>query len=97
MTDAELIADAARHEYLDAQVKGDAGVCCVAKFMYTHAILAGLNAWGYEDRWCYGSYDKAKGALDAWDGADKTEPTGWHRHVDSGRRRDESGVETVMR
>lgn len=96
MTDLELIADAARQGYTDAQVKGDAGVVAICRFMYTWALLSDLSNFGYDGRWCYSSYDKARSALDAWDGADGTEPDGWHRHPDSGRRRDASGVETVM-
>jgi hypothetical protein len=41
-----------------------------------------------EDNYCYHGYAKAKAALDAWDG--EGEPTGWHRHLPSGRRVSES-------
>jgi hypothetical protein len=58
--------------------------------MYTHAIIVGTvgSYLGYDDRWCYDSYERAKTALDAWDG--QSEPEGWHRHPMSGRRRVES-------
>lgn len=64
----------------------DAAIC---KLMYTWAIYADLTAWGYGDRWCFSSYAKALTALAEWDGADDTEPQGWHRHPDSGRRRED--------
>ena len=59
---------------------------CIVRFMYTTGIVTGKigDRFGYSDRWCYASLDKAKAALDAWNGTD--EPTGWHRHPDSGRR-----------
>lgn len=67
------------------------GLC---RFMFTTAIVMGNmdNDFGYEDRWCYHSYEDAQKALDAWDGAG--EPDGWHRHPTSGRRR-QNGLETV--
>lgn len=79
----------------DVQEKGDAGYVCIQRFLFTHAILAGLTRWGYGDRWCFKDYAAAKAALDAWDGQDGTEPSGWHRHPVSGRRRDEHGNETA--
>lgn len=88
-------AHAAENHYADIQRKGDAGIVCIARFMFTHAILSGLNDWGYEDRWCYSSYEKARAALDAWDGLDGTEPAGWHRHPRTGRRVDDDGRQYV--
>lgn len=80
--------------YTDICERGERGACCIARFMFTYAILADLERWGYEDRWCYSSYAKAKAALDAWDGTG--EPEGWHRHPDTGRRVDENGAPYVM-
>lgn len=60
----------------------------VMPLMYTHAIITGRmgDEIGYDDRWCFSSMEKAKAALDVWDGTG--EPQGWHRHPDSGRRRE---------
>lgn len=57
------------------------------QFMFTHAIIVGKlgDQTGYENRWCYADKSKALAALGAWNG--KGEPTGWHRHPVSGRRR----------
>lgn len=55
------------------------------RLIFTHAIIADLSSGYYGDRWCYHTYAQAKAALMAWDG--EGEPTGWHRHPDSGRRR----------
>lgn len=83
--------------YQHIEVKGEAGICCLHRFMYTWAILSGLNNCGHEDRWCFHDYEKAKTAYDSWDGSG--EPTGWHRHPDSGRRRDngDPATEYIMR
>lgn len=67
---------------------GDHGLCCIYKFMYTTAILSGLNDIGYEDRWCYHTKEAALEALLDWAAhPEQAEPEGWHRHPDSGRRR----------
>lgn len=58
----------------------------VMPLLFTYAIIADLTPAYYGDRWCYHSYAAAKVALDTWDG--EGEPTGWHRHPDSGRRRE---------
>lgn len=59
----------------------------ILPLLFTHAIILGRmgDLYGYEDRWCFSDLEKAKAALDAWDGVG--EPQGWHRHPDSGRRR----------
>ena len=59
----------------------------ITRMIFTHAILADLTKWGYGDRWCFSSLAKAVQALDDWNGEEGTEPQGWHRHPDTGRRR----------
>jgi hypothetical protein len=59
----------------------------ISQLAFTYAILAEVHEFGYENRWCYSTYDAAKAALDAWTGEDGTEPQGWHRHPSTGRRR----------
>ena len=74
-----------RDGYTDLRFFANGRTAVLQRLLFTYALLADLNEWGYEDRWCYGSYAKAKAALDAWDG--EGEPSGWHRHPDTGRRR----------
>ncbi|WP_046869335.1 hypothetical protein [Microvirga massiliensis] len=59
----------------------------IRPLMFTHAIFVGQigDKVGYDDRWCYHSYQDAKQALEAWTG--EGEPSGWHRNPRSGRRR----------
>lgn len=66
-------------------------VAALLPFLFTTAIVTVTRErdgfrYGYEDRWCYHTFHAAFAALMAWDGTG--EPAGWHRHPDSGRRRD---------
>lgn len=79
--------------YVDAKkvkMLKDGTVAIVYPFIFTDAILvftpaALLDPWGgYHDRWCY-EPGKACKALDQWDGTG--EPSSWHRHPTTGRRR----------
>jgi hypothetical protein len=38
------------------------------EFAFSTALISGLTAEGYRDRWCYLSYEEAVEALHAWDG-----------------------------
>ena len=61
-------------------------------FVFTTAIVSGLNDCGYEDRWCYHNISDATQALLEWQSRNfEGEPLGWHRHPTSGRRRTETG------
>ena len=82
----ELIEICASNEYRDAQFKGEAGIVAIMPLMFTHAIISEVNRYGYVGRWCYSSYQKARNALDSWDGTG--DPLGWHRHPATGRRYD---------
>lgn len=81
--------------YFEVQEKGEAGIVALMPLLFTVAIVAGIYPYGYEDRWCYKNTPDALAALNAWDGTG--EPTGWHRHPGSGRRRDANGIETIDR
>jgi hypothetical protein len=79
--------------YRDARPISGGRYACIAPLAFTHAIIVGEmhNGEVYDDRWCYRSYEAAKAALDAWDGSG--EPSGWHRHPLSGRRRPDGDPE----
>jgi hypothetical protein len=76
----------ADNDYTDYRAFPNGRDACLTQLMFTCAIIADIEYWGYGDRWCYETYAKAKAALDAWDG--EGEPAGWHRHPDTGRRRE---------
>jgi hypothetical protein len=72
--------------YMDYREFANGNDACITPLMFTCAILSGIEDWGYTDRWCYESYEKARAALYAWNG--EGEPQGWHRHPGTGRRRE---------
>jgi hypothetical protein len=73
--------------YKDCRPLPNNRYAAISPLMYTHAIITGrmLDRTGYENRWCFDSYESAKNAMDEWDGTG--EPYGWHRHPSTGRRR----------
>jgi hypothetical protein len=77
---------------------GDGRFACLWPLLYTTAIVTGR--WGNyhttEDRWCFHDAEKALAALDSWERVRfEGEPTGWHRHPDTGRRVRDDGTEYV--
>ena len=96
MVDATLVLDSPLPPLLTAEELVAAGYpdyrfypngrnAALCPFMFTWAILADLHTLGYEERWCYDTEAGAKAAFAAWNG--EGEPTGWHRHPATGRRR----------
>lgn len=73
--------------YRAVRVLPNGDIAVLNRLMFTVAILSRLNAYGAEDRWCYHTAADALRAYLAWSGEDGTEPGGWHRHPNSGRRR----------
>lgn len=80
----------------DARVQGwrmgtrpDGRAVWVRAFMFTYAIILGRpdDVGTYDDRWCYGTRADAMVAAEAWLAGTEAEPSGWHRHPDTGRRR----------
>jgi hypothetical protein len=66
---------------------GDGRYTGISPLLFHWTLKVGTigDYFGYDDRWCYETEGMAKAALEAWDGVG--EPTGWHRHPYSGRRR----------
>lgn len=97
MTDKErlFLGYLATEGYRDLKLLPGDRWAATFRFIFTEAIIVGrmFNPYDYEDRWCY-SPGHAAAALDAWNG--DGEPTGWHRHPDTGRRVAADGAEYVM-
>lgn len=95
---AEFARFLVENGYTDLHFPGDGRWVGLFDFMFTRAIIVGTvgDLDGYDDRWCYHKGPAASLALDEWESRDFVgEPTGWHRHPLTGRRRDEYGEEYV--
>ena len=72
--------------YRHVKALPDGRVIGVIRLIYHWSIHVNMDEVGYEEKYCFDTYDRAMVAFNTWDGKD--EPPGWHRHVPSGRRRD---------
>ena len=72
---------------------GNGLYAAIKPLLYHWTMIAGEigDIFGYEDRWCYATQELAEKALREWDG--NGEPTGWHRHPATGRRRPDRDAE----
>lgn len=71
----------------------DMGYLCVCEmaeeligihpFIFTTAIIRGIDHTGYEERWCYKTFEDAALALAEWNGLDHP-PGQWHRYLGYG-------------
>ncbi len=60
----------------------------VCPLFFTHRLIIGpVQAETVDDAWCYHDAESAIAAAEAWDPAKDSEPTGWHRHPVTDRRR----------
>lgn len=61
----------------------------VIPMIFTVALVAGHvgDDSGYEDRWCFSGAAAAIAGAVQWHASTEVEPSGWHRHPPSGRRR----------
>lgn len=66
----------------------DGEVWAVAPFSLSNGrLFVGVNPWGYDDFYCFCSYEAALKGLMEFDPATMPEPIGWHRHYGTARRR----------
>ena len=76
------------HGFLYRRDLGDGRAVWIYRMIYTWAVCIGtIGDREYDDRWCYMTLNDARAAMDIWDPLTQPEPTGWHRHPGSGRRR----------
>lgn len=54
--------------YTHVDLRGSAGLCGLHDYLFTCAIVTGLDRFGYFGRYCYESRDEALRAHLAWDG-----------------------------
>ena len=73
--------------YTDFMYRGEDNYC-IAKFLFTYPILVNIDNAGYENRYCYHTYEEAKFYLMQWRGDDFAGiPDGWHRELSTDARR----------
>lgn len=84
ITDERLAQFAADNGYA-AYKRTATGFAFLGKMAFNWRISVG-TLMSVDDSYCYDEYDVALNALQEWDGL-TGEPTGWKRHVQSGRRR----------
>jgi hypothetical protein len=86
---ADLEVDAIPEEiaegYVDIRALPDGRLIGVFKLFFHWTMHVNIDWSGYEDRYCFATYELAKTAFDEWNG--KGDPAGWHKHVGTGRRR----------
>jgi hypothetical protein len=73
----------------------DGRYCGIHRLLYHWTLHVDVHEMGYEERYCYETFEGAMMALMNWDG--KGDPEGWHRHPTTGRRRAPDGHEWVER
>lgn len=58
------------------------GICCIARFIFTTAILYNINEIGYEGRYCFHTYKEALASLIYWkENPELKHPPGnWIKH-----------------
>ena len=62
------------------------GECGLRRFMFTHALVTGLDAYGYAGRYCYETRAEALAALENW--RDSDDPPGpWIKYKGIGGER----------
>ncbi len=62
------------------------GLCGTFRFMFTVAIVIGIDSEGYKGRYCYGSEIEAFHALLTWDGISDP-PGNWIKYKGEGGER----------
>lgn len=62
-------------------------IVALTPMIFTWAIVYGLDRYGMAGRYCYDDVQAALTAYSEWSGNVGTEPAGWIRHPETGRRR----------
>lgn len=69
MDDDALIGELESYGYSDVRRLPDDRWVGLKHFIYTTAIVVGLDSTGYSHRYCYEDRYEARPSLDAWDGS----------------------------
>ena len=76
-----------RPYYADVKLLPDGRYIGTMRLLFHWTIHVDIDPMGFwRERYCFATYELAKRALDEWDGIG--DPDYWHKHPDTGRRRD---------
>lgn len=71
--------------------KGAAGICGVKPYLFTGALVVGINPVQYQGRYCYATLTEAQEVLATWDG--NGDPAGaWIKYKGLDGERDGPGL-----
>ncbi len=79
------LSDEVKSYYTKMKTLADGRICGVHRLIYHWTMQVGISEFGYEERYCFATQEMAETAMDAWDGTG--DPILWHRHPETGRRR----------
>lgn len=84
----------AHHTEYAAKLLGDGRAALLHRMIHTwRIVLAGdIDAYTYDDGYCYKTEAVARAAFEAWDG--HGEPQGWNKHLRTGRWREDGTPES---
>lgn len=80
------LSDEVKANYVHMRTLPDGRVCGVHQLLFHWTLHVGIHEFGYEERYCFDTFPRAVVGLESWSG--EGDPEGWHRHPESGRRRD---------
>jgi hypothetical protein len=75
----ELKALCRESQYLHVREIPGRGICAVAYMVFTVGLLYGIDKYGLQGRFCFGSFNEALQALRTWDGIGDP-PGNWIKH-----------------
>lgn len=76
MTNTDKLAEWLASNYDTVRQLPDGSFAGLSRLMFTTGVYLGLNRWGYGNRYCFESPDKAREVFDALQSEDD-EPAGW--------------------
>jgi hypothetical protein len=85
MSVLDTIPDDVKVEYHAIRALPDGRVIGVMRLLFHWTLHVDVDWYGYNDRYCYATLEQAMAGFNQWTG--DGEPSGWHRHVKTGRRR----------
>ena len=72
-------------EYVKNKSLADGRIIGLKRLLFHWTIHVDIHEWGYEERYCFATFELADEAFEKW--IDQEEPTNWHRHPTTARRR----------